>query len=156
MPPPTVTVVVVTHVSPIKAAVAWALDVPDDIAWRMYVEDASVSRIDIEPEGPVVRWFNRGRPASRLRAPKNASAASSHVGSAAPRRAAAQRNRSRHSSSVASRSQRRAQRGDVAGRDETPLASVLDEVGQVARAPSDGRARPAASASAKTVPYVSA
>ncbi len=54
------TVVVVTHVSPIKAAVAWALDVPDDIAWRMYVEDASVTRIDIEPEGPVVRWFNRG------------------------------------------------------------------------------------------------
>ena len=55
-----VTVVVVTHVSPIKAAVAWALDVPDGIAWRMYVEDASVTRIDIEPAGPVVRWFNRG------------------------------------------------------------------------------------------------
>ena len=53
-------VVVVTHVSPIKAAVAWALDVPDTIAWRMYVEDASVSRIDIGPDGPVVRWFNRG------------------------------------------------------------------------------------------------
>ena len=54
------TVVVVTHVSPIKAAIAWALDVPVEIAWRMYVEDASVSRIDIEPHGPVVRWFNRG------------------------------------------------------------------------------------------------
>ena len=54
------TVVVVTHVSPIKAAVAWALDVPDEVAWRMYVEDASVTRIDIEPRGPVVRWFNRG------------------------------------------------------------------------------------------------
>jgi broad specificity phosphatase PhoE len=54
------TVVVVTHVSPIKAAIAWALDVPIGIAWRMYVEDASVSRIDIGPEGPVVRWFNRG------------------------------------------------------------------------------------------------
>jgi len=54
------TVVVVTHVSPIKAAVAWALEVPDDVAWRMYVEDASVTRIDIEPRGPVVRWFNRG------------------------------------------------------------------------------------------------
>jgi broad specificity phosphatase PhoE len=53
-------VVVVTHVSPIKAAVAWALGVPDTIAWRMYVEDASVSRIDIGPAGPVVRWFNRG------------------------------------------------------------------------------------------------
>jgi broad specificity phosphatase PhoE len=55
-------VVVVTHVSPIKAAMAWALDVPDTIAWRMYVEDASVSRIDIDATGPVVRWFNRGLP----------------------------------------------------------------------------------------------
>ena len=54
------TVVVVTHVSPIKAAIAWALDVPIEIAWRMYVEDASVSRVDLEPAGPVVRWFNRG------------------------------------------------------------------------------------------------
>jgi broad specificity phosphatase PhoE len=53
-------VVVVTHVSPIKAAMAWALDVPETIAWRMYVEDASVSRIDISPAGPVMRWFNRG------------------------------------------------------------------------------------------------
>jgi broad specificity phosphatase PhoE len=53
------TVVVVTHVSPIKAAIAWALGVPDEVAWRMYVEDASVSRIDIEPAGPIVRWFNR-------------------------------------------------------------------------------------------------
>jgi broad specificity phosphatase PhoE len=55
-------VVVVTHVSPIKAAVAWALDVPDDAAWRMYVEDASVTRIDVEPTGPVLRWFNRLAP----------------------------------------------------------------------------------------------
>jgi broad specificity phosphatase PhoE len=54
------TVVVVTHVSPIKAAIAWALRVPVEISWRMYVEDASVSRIDIEPQGPIVRWFNRG------------------------------------------------------------------------------------------------
>jgi broad specificity phosphatase PhoE len=53
-------VVVVTHVSPMKAAIAWALDVPDTVAWRMYVEDAGVSRIDIEPHGPVLRWFNRG------------------------------------------------------------------------------------------------
>lgn len=52
-------VVVVSHVSPIKAALAWALDVPAGVAWRLYVEDASVSRIDIESIGPVVRWFNR-------------------------------------------------------------------------------------------------
>ena len=33
-------VVVVTHVSPIKAAVAWALAARDEVAWHMYVEDA--------------------------------------------------------------------------------------------------------------------
>jgi broad specificity phosphatase PhoE len=54
------TVVVVTHVSPIKAALAWALEVPIDISWRMFVEDASVSRIDAREGGKVVRWFNRG------------------------------------------------------------------------------------------------
>jgi broad specificity phosphatase PhoE len=53
-------VVVVSHVSPIKAALAWALGVTVAIAWRMYVEDAGVSRIDIGPLGPSVRWFNRG------------------------------------------------------------------------------------------------
>jgi broad specificity phosphatase PhoE len=55
-------VVVVTHVSPIKAALAWALDVPVTIAWRTFVEDASVSRIDVGASGPAVRWFNRGLP----------------------------------------------------------------------------------------------
>jgi broad specificity phosphatase PhoE len=55
-------VVVVSHVSPIKAALAWALGVEDAVAWRMYVEDAGVARIDIGPSGPLVRWFNRGLP----------------------------------------------------------------------------------------------
>ena len=54
------TVVVVTHVSPIKAALAWALEVPIGVSWRMFVEDASVSRIDPRDGGKVVRWFNRG------------------------------------------------------------------------------------------------
>ena len=53
-------VVVVSHVSPIKAALAWALDAPIGISWRMYVEDASVSRIDFGSDGAIVRWFNRG------------------------------------------------------------------------------------------------
>ena len=53
-------VVVVSHVSPIKAAIAWALDCSEAAVWRMYVEDASVARIDIERTGPVLRWFNRG------------------------------------------------------------------------------------------------
>jgi broad specificity phosphatase PhoE len=53
------TVVVVTHVSPIKAAIAWGLRVGDDIAWRMHVEDASISRIDVSANGASLRWFNR-------------------------------------------------------------------------------------------------
>ena len=52
------TVVVVTHVSPVKAAIAWALGVDDAIAWRLWVEDAAVARIAIGPEGPVLRSFN--------------------------------------------------------------------------------------------------
>ena len=52
------TVVVVTHVNPIKAAIAWALGVEDRVAWRLWVEDASVTRIGIDPHGPVLRAFN--------------------------------------------------------------------------------------------------
>lgn len=36
-------VVVVSHVSPIKAAVAWALGVGDEICWRMFLDVASVT-----------------------------------------------------------------------------------------------------------------
>ena len=61
-------VVVVTHVSPIKAAIAWALSVDDRIAWRMFVNDAAVTRIGIGAEGPILRSFNehwdRGEPES--------------------------------------------------------------------------------------------
>lgn len=38
-------VVVVTHVSPLKAAVAWALDVGDDVTWHLYAAPAAVTRI---------------------------------------------------------------------------------------------------------------
>ncbi|MBA2529907.1 MAG: histidine phosphatase family protein, partial [Euzebyales bacterium] len=51
-------VVVVTHVSPVKAAVAWTLGVSPGIAWRTYVEDAAVCRIAIGDHGPVLRSFN--------------------------------------------------------------------------------------------------
>lgn len=57
-------VVVVTHVSPIKAAVAWALGASDDITWRMFVDIASVSTIGAGRRGPtgpsgrVLRTFN--------------------------------------------------------------------------------------------------
>jgi broad specificity phosphatase PhoE len=52
-------VVVVTHVGPIKAALAWALGVPPAVAGRLFVEDAGVSRIDLDGGRRVVRWFNR-------------------------------------------------------------------------------------------------
>ncbi len=51
-------VVVVTHVSPIKAAVAWALGVGDEIAWRMFVAPASITRIAVSASGPSLRGFN--------------------------------------------------------------------------------------------------
>jgi broad specificity phosphatase PhoE len=51
-------VIVVSHVSPIKAAVAWALGVGDEVAWRMWVAAASVSRIGIVGDRPVLRAFN--------------------------------------------------------------------------------------------------
>lgn len=51
-------VVVVSHVSAIKAAIAWALGAGDEIAWRMWVDDAAVCRIAVGPEGPVLHSFN--------------------------------------------------------------------------------------------------
>jgi len=52
------TIVVVAHVSPIKAAVAWALGVGDEATWRMFVRPASISRIAITERGPVLHSFN--------------------------------------------------------------------------------------------------
>jgi len=54
----TADVVVVTHVSPIKAAVVWALGVGDEAAWRMFCDPASVTRLAIAERGPVLRSFN--------------------------------------------------------------------------------------------------
>lgn len=51
-------VVVVSHVSPVKAAVAWALGVGVDLAWRAHLDPASVTRVDLGPRGPVLRSFN--------------------------------------------------------------------------------------------------
>ena len=48
-------VIAVSHVSPIKAAVAWALGVGPEIAWRLRLDLASVTRID---RGPSVVSFN--------------------------------------------------------------------------------------------------
>jgi broad specificity phosphatase PhoE len=55
-------VVVVTHVSPIKAAIAWALGVGDEVAWRMFVVDAAVCRIDTAGSAPRLLAFNDAGP----------------------------------------------------------------------------------------------
>ncbi len=51
-------VVVVSHVSPIKAAVAWALGAGDGIAWRLHLSTASLTRVAWGVDGPVLRSFN--------------------------------------------------------------------------------------------------
>jgi broad specificity phosphatase PhoE len=51
-------VVVVTHVSPVKAALAWALGVGDEISWRAYVAPASITRIATGGATPSLRGFN--------------------------------------------------------------------------------------------------
>jgi broad specificity phosphatase PhoE len=51
-------VVVVSHVSPIKAAVAWALGVGDETCWRMFLDVASVTVIGAGRSGPSLRRYN--------------------------------------------------------------------------------------------------
>ena len=51
------TVVVTTHVSPLKAAVGWALGVDDAAVWRMFVAPGSVTRIAVQ-HTPVLVSFN--------------------------------------------------------------------------------------------------
>jgi alpha-ribazole phosphatase len=48
-------IVAVSHVSPIKAAVTWTLRVPPQLAWRMRLDVASITRI---APGPVLLSFN--------------------------------------------------------------------------------------------------
>jgi broad specificity phosphatase PhoE len=51
-------VVVVSHVSPIKAAAAWALAAGVEIAWRSHLDQASITRVQVTPAGPVLQSFN--------------------------------------------------------------------------------------------------
>ena len=46
-------VAVFTHVSPIKAAVRWALGTPDEISWHLHISQAQITRIGFR--GPVPR-----------------------------------------------------------------------------------------------------
>jgi probable phosphoglycerate mutase len=51
-------VVAVSHVSPIKAAAAWAMGVDGTVAWRMFLGLASITRVGRGRSGPVLLSFN--------------------------------------------------------------------------------------------------
>jgi len=51
-------VVVVSHATPIKAAMAWALGVDVTITWRSQIDQASITRILIRDRGPALHAFN--------------------------------------------------------------------------------------------------
>jgi probable phosphoglycerate mutase len=51
-------VVVVSHVSPIKAAVAWALAGGDHLAWSLQLSTASVTRVGWGVDRPVLHSYN--------------------------------------------------------------------------------------------------
>jgi probable phosphoglycerate mutase len=50
-------VVIVSHVTPIKAAVAWALGTTD-LYWRLHLKTASVTRIGWNRDAPILHGFN--------------------------------------------------------------------------------------------------
>ncbi len=52
-------VVVVSHVSPVKAAVAWALGAGDDVVWHLHLATASVTCIGWGASGPVLHRYNQ-------------------------------------------------------------------------------------------------
>ena len=52
------TIVVVTHVSPVKAAMIWALGGDDTMSWRAFVAPASITRIDVTGGHPRLVSFN--------------------------------------------------------------------------------------------------
>lgn len=52
-------VVVVSHVSPVKAAIAWALGTGDEVVWRLFLDVAAVSRVRIAAGGrPTLIGYN--------------------------------------------------------------------------------------------------
>lgn len=51
-------VVVVSHVSPIKAAVAWALGVDISVSWRTALDRASMSTVRLDATRPALKTFN--------------------------------------------------------------------------------------------------
>lgn len=55
-------VVVVSHVSPIKSAVAWALGVGIGISFNCHLDQAAVCRIAFRGDRPILQTFNETAP----------------------------------------------------------------------------------------------
>lgn len=51
-------IVVVSHATPIKAAMAWALGVDVTITWRSQIDQASITKILVRDRGPALYAFN--------------------------------------------------------------------------------------------------
>ena len=51
-------IVVVSHVSPIKAAVAWALGVGVEVSWRTALVRASMTTVRLDAKHPALKTFN--------------------------------------------------------------------------------------------------
>lgn len=51
-------IVVVSHATPIKAAMAWALGVDVTITWRSQIDQASITKILVRDRGPALHAFN--------------------------------------------------------------------------------------------------
>lgn len=51
-------IVVVSHVSPIKAAIAWALGTDPSTSWRMHLDTAAITRITVSSRGVALVSFN--------------------------------------------------------------------------------------------------
>ena len=51
-------VAVFTHVSPIKAAVRWALGASDEISWHLHVSQAQITRIGFRGPAPRLTSYN--------------------------------------------------------------------------------------------------
>ena len=78
-------VVVVSHVSPIKAAVAWALGVGDEVAWRLYLAPGSITRIAWGNDAPVLQRYNEVLPLTDEPVTDEDPAASASPDAVAPR-----------------------------------------------------------------------
>lgn len=51
-------IVVVSHVSPIKSAVSWGLGVTPSVSWRTHLDPASISRVQLRAARPTLDLFN--------------------------------------------------------------------------------------------------